>query len=90
MQTPVQIDFQDMQARPDVRASIEKPGRAMLATKPLPTGSDTPTNTIETVRVSRRSAVVASVELPSRMSGRRATNSFAQRCACSGPAGAKR
>ena len=66
------------------------PGRAMLATKPLPIGSDTPTNTVGIVRVSRRSAAVAGVELPTRRSGLDATSSLAKRCAWSGSAGAKR
>src|SRR5712692_5926738 len=54
------------------------PGRAMLVTKPLPKGSETPTNTIGTVRVSRRRAAVEGVELPTRTSGRKATSSFAK------------
>jgi hypothetical protein len=36
-----------------VNPVVLPPGRAMLATKPLPKGSDTPTNTIGTVCVSR-------------------------------------
>ena len=44
-------------------------GFGMLATKWLPTGSDTPTNTIGMVRVSRSSAAAAGVKLPTRISG---------------------
>jgi hypothetical protein len=56
------------------------PGFGMLATKWLPAGSDTPTNTIGMVRVSRRSAAAAGVELPTRISGRNATSSLAYTC----------
>jgi hypothetical protein len=45
------------------------PGRAMLATNPLPKGSDTPTKTIGMVCVSRMSAAVAGVELLTSTSG---------------------
>jgi hypothetical protein len=60
------------------------PGRAMLAAKPLPTGSDTPTNTIGMVPVSRSSAAVAGVELPTSTSGCKAINSLAKTCALIG------
>jgi len=73
-----------------VKPVVLPPGRAMLATKWLPTGSDTPTNTIGMVRVSCSSAAVAGVELPTSTSGCKATSSLANTCAWSGLAGAKR
>jgi hypothetical protein len=63
-----------------VKPVLLLPGRAMLVTKPLPTGSDTPTNTTGMVRVTFRSAAVAGVELPTRTSGRRPTSSLAKSC----------
>jgi hypothetical protein len=42
----------------------------LLATRPPPTGSDTPTNTIGIVRVSRKSATLAGVEFPTSTSQR--------------------
>src|SRR5215472_8330294 len=49
-----------------VKPVMLPPGCGMLATKWLPTGSDTPTNTIGMVRVSCSSAAAAGVELPTR------------------------
>src|SRR5713226_4168931 len=53
------------------------PGRGRLATNPLPTGSETDTNTIGIVLVSRCSAATTCVVAPTIRSGCRLTNSFA-------------
>src|SRR5262249_49844065 len=66
------------------------PGRAMLATKPLPKGSDTPTNTIGMLRVSRRRAKVAGGGLGARETGRRRDTPFSKNRAAPGPPGGKR
>ena len=52
-------------------------GRAMLATKPEPTGSMTPTNTIGTVRDASCNATTVSVVAARMASGASATNSAA-------------
>src|SRR5437764_11895526 len=53
------------------------PGRARLSTKPAPTGSDTSTNTIGTVRVDSCRAATGGLPVASRTSGASATNSAA-------------
>ena len=53
------------------------PGRARLSTKPAPTGSATPANTIGMVRVSLSNDARAGVELARMTSGASATNSVA-------------
>ena len=55
------------------------PGSGKLATKPLPTGSETLTNTIGIVRVCCSSAAVVGVISESRRSGCSSTSSFADR-----------
>src|SRR5262245_66690562 len=72
-----------------VKAVALLPGRAMLATKPLPKGSDTPTNTIGMLRVSRRRAEVAGGELGARTTGRKGTRPFGKTCDWRGSAGGK-
>jgi hypothetical protein len=52
-------------------------GRAMLATKPEPTGSMAPTNTIGTVRYTSYNASTAAVVAAKTASGARVTNSAA-------------
>ena len=61
-----------------VKPVVLPPGRAMLATKWLPTGSDTPMNTIGIVYVACSRAAVAGVELPTSTSGFKATSSFSE------------
>ena len=56
------------------------PGSEKLATKPLPTGSETLTNTIGIWLVCCRSAAVVGVIPERRRSGCSATSSFANRC----------
>src|SRR5215510_9357262 len=56
------------------------PGSGKLATKPLPTGSETLTNTIGIVRVCCSSAAVVGVISENRRSGCSSTSSFADRC----------
>ena len=53
------------------------PGRARLATKPAPTGSVTPANTIGKVRLTCCNAATLRVPLAKMMSGASATNSVA-------------
>jgi len=53
------------------------PGRAMLATNPLPIGSDTDTNTIGIVRVASISAVTTGVLWPRMQSGLSSANFLA-------------
>jgi len=53
------------------------PGRGRLATKPEPTGSITPTNTIGTIGVARFSASTAAVVAARMTLGARVTNSVA-------------
>jgi hypothetical protein len=53
-------------------------GRAKLPTKPAPTGSDTVTKTIGTVRLSRRSADTTMGLLATTTPGFNAINSFAR------------
>jgi hypothetical protein len=53
------------------------PGRARLATKPEPTGSETKRNTIGSARLSRCSAVATGVVCAMITSGCRATSSLA-------------
>src|SRR5262249_1855656 len=55
------------------------PGSGKLATKPLPTGSETLTNTIGIVRVCCSSAAVVGVISERRRSGCSSTSSFADR-----------
>src|SRR5262249_46462722 len=56
------------------------PGRAMLATNPLPIGSETNTNTMGIVRVASISAVTTGVLWPTMQSGLSSTSSFAKAC----------
>src|SRR6516225_6547585 len=63
------------------------PGRARLATKPLPTGSETVAKTMGMVRVCCRSAAVVGVTDERIRSGCRATSSFANRCLASASLG---
>ena len=62
------------------------PGRARLATKPLPTGSARIAKTMGMVRVSCNSAAVVGVVCERMRSGCSATSSFANRCVDSGSA----
>ena len=55
------------------------PGRAMLSTKPAPTGSITATNTIGTARVASCNAARTELVVPSSTSGESAVNSLAYR-----------
>jgi hypothetical protein len=64
------------------------PGRAKLATKPLPIGSATIAKTMGMVRVCCSSAVVVGVVLERMTSGCSATISFAHRCLDSASSGA--
>jgi hypothetical protein len=54
------------------------PGRAMLATNPLPIGSETDTKTMGIVRVACISAVTTGVLWPTMQSGLSSTRSFAK------------
>src|SRR5262249_45795236 len=63
------------------------PGRARLATKPLPTGSATIAKTIGMMRVSCNRAAVVGVLCERIRSGCNATSSLANRCIESGSAG---
>jgi hypothetical protein len=63
------------------------PGCAKLATKPLPTGSETVAKTMGMVRVCCRSAAVVGVTAERMTSGCSATSSFANRCLASSSAG---
>jgi hypothetical protein len=69
----------------DVNPVIEPPGRAKLATKPLPIGSETFTKTIGIVRVSSASAVTATVVSAVIKSGFCSTTSFARRARSMSP-----
>src|SRR5262249_13234906 len=60
-----------------VKPVVLPPGRAKLATKPAPTGSMTPTNTIGTLRVSRCNAATTGEVTATTTSGASATNSAA-------------
>jgi hypothetical protein len=60
-----------------IKPVIFAPGLGRLPTKPLPTGSDTITNTIGIVCVSLWSAAVTAVPFERMTWGREATNSFA-------------
>src|SRR5215472_1155248 len=51
--------------------------RSSVSTKPAPTGSETPANTMGEVRVRRRNASTANVPLARMMSGPNASNSLA-------------
>jgi hypothetical protein len=63
-----------------IKPVILPSGLGRLAIKPLPTGSDTITNTIGIVFVSLWSAAVTAVPCERITSGRDATNSFANIC----------
>src|ERR1700730_5950966 len=54
------------------------PGCAIFAAKPLPTGSDTPVNTMGIVLVSRARAAITGVVTPKIALGRRPTSPFAK------------
>src|ERR1700747_1429693 len=56
------------------------PGRAMLATNPLPIGSETDTKTMGNVRVACISAVTTGVLWPTMQSGLSSTSPFAKAC----------
>ena len=64
------------------------PGRGKLATKPLPTGSETIAKTMGMVRVCCSSAAVVGVLCERMRSGCSATSSFANRCIDSASSGA--
>jgi hypothetical protein len=66
------------------------PGCGRLATKPLPTGAETMTNTIGMILVVDASAAVAGVACPSSTSGCVSTSSFASVRRRSGLSAAKR
>jgi hypothetical protein len=66
------------------------PGRGMLATKPLPTGSATFAKMMGMVRVCRIIATVVGVFCVRTRSGPSATSSFANRCLVSASAAAQR
>jgi hypothetical protein len=69
--------FPAMLPRRTVKPVMLPPGRAILATNPLPIGSDTATNTIGMVCVACISAAVTGVLWPRMQPGLSSTNSFA-------------